>query len=62
VEYYDNPVIRSMTREAAKDDYRFSSLILAVVNSTPFLMRGERRGEEGPPQVRRAERVLGPRD
>jgi hypothetical protein len=39
VEYYDNPAIRAIAREAAKDDYRFSSLILAVVKSQPFQFR-----------------------
>jgi hypothetical protein len=39
VEYYDNPAIRSITREAAKSDYRFSSLVLAIVKSAPFQFR-----------------------
>jgi len=39
VEYYDYPTIRSMTREAARDNYRISSWILAIVKSTPFQMR-----------------------
>jgi Protein of unknown function (DUF1592)/Protein of unknown function (DUF1588)/Protein of unknown function (DUF1585)/Protein of unknown function (DUF1587)/Protein of unknown function (DUF1595)/Planctomycete cytochrome C len=39
VEYYDAPTIRSIDREAARDNYRISSLILAVVRSTPFQMR-----------------------
>ena len=39
VEYYDAPAVRAITREAARSDYRFSSLILAIVNSTPFQMR-----------------------
>jgi len=39
VEYYDYPTIRSITREAAGDNYRISSLILAIVKSTPFRMR-----------------------
>ena len=38
VEYYDMPVIRNIVREAEEDDYRFSALILAVVNSEPFRM------------------------
>jgi hypothetical protein len=38
VEYYDMPVVRSIIEQAAEDDYRFSSLILAVVNSRPFRM------------------------
>ena len=39
VEYYDSPAIRSIMREASRDDYRMSALILAIVNSTPFQMR-----------------------
>ena len=39
LEYYDRPVIRSITRAAEADDYRWSSLILGVVESTPFRMR-----------------------
>jgi len=39
VEYYDRPAIRSITREAAKSDYRISALISAIVKSTPFQMR-----------------------
>ena len=35
VEYYDKPAIRQIVREAAPD-YRWSSLILGVVNSPPF--------------------------
>jgi mono/diheme cytochrome c family protein len=39
VEYYDYPAIRAIDREAARDHYRISSLILAIVRSTPFQMR-----------------------
>ena len=39
VEYYDAPTIRSIGRDAARDNYRISSLILAVVRSAPFQMR-----------------------
>jgi cytochrome c5 len=39
VEAYDQPVIRSITREAARDDYRLSTLILGVIHSAPFQMR-----------------------
>jgi hypothetical protein len=39
VESYDAPAIRSIIREAAPDDYRWSSLILGIVKSTPFQMR-----------------------
>lgn len=39
VEYHDMPGIRSILREAAADDYRFSSLIYGIVTSVPFQMR-----------------------
>ena len=39
LEYYDRPVVRAITRDAASSDYRWSSLILGVVQSTPFRMR-----------------------
>jgi hypothetical protein len=35
----DMPAARAIVREAAKDDYRFSSLVLGVVRSEPFKMR-----------------------
>jgi hypothetical protein len=38
-EYYDMPAIRGIVREAAGNDYRWSSLILALVKSAPFEMR-----------------------
>lgn len=36
---HDAPAVRQIVRTAAADDYRFSSLILGIVNSTPFQMR-----------------------
>ena len=39
VDYYDAPAVRAIAREARGNDYRFSSLILGVVKSTPFQMR-----------------------
>jgi hypothetical protein len=39
LEYYDAPAVRKVVADAADDDYRFSSLILCIVNSTPFQMR-----------------------
>jgi hypothetical protein len=35
----DMPVVRSIVRNAAKDDYKLSALILGVVDSLPFQMR-----------------------
>jgi uncharacterized protein DUF1585 len=39
-EYYDGPAIRRITRDAAKTDYRWSSIILGIVKSDAFQMRG----------------------
>ncbi|HEY8518788.1 MAG TPA: DUF1592 domain-containing protein [Gammaproteobacteria bacterium] len=39
LEPFDMPTVRNIVRAAAKDDYRFSSLILAVANSVPFRMK-----------------------
>ena len=38
-EHYDMPAVRAITRDAARNDHRFSSLVLGVVNSVPFQMR-----------------------
>ena len=35
----DAPAVRGIVRTARGDDYRFSSLVLGIVNSTPFQMR-----------------------
>jgi len=52
-EYYDMPVVRSIVRDAERDQYRFSSLLLGVVRSAPFQMNmksdanvAEYRGKE----------------
>jgi len=39
VEHYDAPAVRTIVRDAAKDRYRFSSIILGIVKSVPFQMR-----------------------
>ena len=48
LEYYDRPVVRAITRDAEADDYRWSSLILGVVDSTPFRMRRAESERPGP--------------
>jgi hypothetical protein len=35
----DMPAVRAITRDAAKDNYKFSSIILGIVSSEPFQMR-----------------------
>ena len=42
VEYYDAPAARQIARRAADHDYRWSSVILGIVKSTPFQMRRSR--------------------
>jgi hypothetical protein len=39
LEYYDAPAVRDIARRAHAEDYRFSSVVLGIVNSTPFKMR-----------------------
>jgi len=39
LEFYDMPVVRGIVRDAARNDYKFSSLITGIVRSTPFQMR-----------------------
>ena len=43
LEYHDAPAVRAIARQAA-DDYRWSSLILGVVQSEPFQMRMSHSG------------------
>jgi mono/diheme cytochrome c family protein len=39
LESYDGAAVRKIVRDAHSNDYRFSSLVLGIVNSTPFQMR-----------------------
>jgi mono/diheme cytochrome c family protein len=39
LEYYDMPVVRAISRDATANDYRFSSLVMGIVKSTPFRMK-----------------------
>jgi mono/diheme cytochrome c family protein len=39
LEHYDAPAVREITRRSRTQDYRFSSVVLGIVNSTPFKMR-----------------------
>jgi hypothetical protein len=42
LEYYDMPAVRTIIRDAAPGDYRFSDIVLGVVRSVPFQMRRSR--------------------
>jgi hypothetical protein len=46
---YDMPSVRAIVRGAAGRDYRFSSLVLGIVNSVPFQMRTKAPALEGGP-------------
>ena len=39
LEYSDQPAVRQIVREAAAEDYRWSSIIEGIVQSPAFLMR-----------------------
>ena len=49
----DMPVVRSIVRNAAKDDYRLSAIILGVVDSLPFQMRTKLAEPDALPTVAR---------
>jgi Protein of unknown function (DUF1592)/Protein of unknown function (DUF1588)/Protein of unknown function (DUF1585)/Protein of unknown function (DUF1587)/Protein of unknown function (DUF1595)/Planctomycete cytochrome C len=46
LDYRDMPTVRAILRDASRDNYRFSALILGVVHSTPFQMRTMPRDTE----------------
>ncbi len=45
LEYFDRPAVRRIVRGAADDGYRWSSLIVGIVKSPTFRMRGVRNPE-----------------
>ncbi len=46
LERYDRPALEEIARDVAEDDYRFSRIVLGVVESMPFQMRrGDGKGE-----------------
>jgi Protein of unknown function (DUF1592)/Protein of unknown function (DUF1588)/Protein of unknown function (DUF1587)/Protein of unknown function (DUF1595)/Protein of unknown function (DUF1585) len=45
LESYDKPAVKKIAGSLAHDDYRFSSLVLNIVSSVPFQLRGERSNE-----------------
>jgi hypothetical protein len=44
IEYYDQPSIRKIVREASAREYRWSSIVLGIVKSTPFQRRKSQGG------------------
>jgi uncharacterized protein YceH (UPF0502 family) len=51
LDYNDMPLVRSLTHEAAKDDYRFSTLIMGVVQSPAFTMNTKAAADMKPAMV-----------
>jgi len=47
VEYYDMPSVRHIVHESARNDYKFSELILGIVESTLFQMRRNQSADDG---------------
>ena len=39
LEYFDQPTVRQIVRDAKDNDYRWSSIVLGIVKSPAFLMR-----------------------
>jgi hypothetical protein len=39
LEYYDMPAVRKIVHDGRSSDYRFSSIVLGIVKSTPFQLR-----------------------
>jgi len=39
VDYRDMPIVRAIVRDAAREDYRFESLVLGIVSSDAFRKR-----------------------
>jgi cytochrome c5 len=39
LEYYDQPAVRKVEQDAARGNYRFSALVLGIVESAPFQMK-----------------------
>ena len=46
LEYYDMPTVRAIVDNAADADYRFSAVVLEIVNSAPFRMKVAESGND----------------
>ena len=62
LEPFDMPVVRSIVRDASKDNYRFSSIVLGVARSVPFQMRSKPAPAQAAPASVTAQResAVGP--
>jgi len=63
LDYYDMPNVRSIVAQAARDGYRFSSIVVSIAKSAAFRMRSvpEPDGEDGLAAVAAPERDSAPR-
>ena len=57
LQHYDQPTVRQIIRDSASTDYRWSSIIIGVVKSTPFRMR--RAQEPAPAGAVASQSVVG---
>ena len=44
-EWYDMPAVRQVVRQSAADDYRFSAVVMGIVQSVPFTTRDVGEGD-----------------
>jgi hypothetical protein len=51
LEYFDMPQVRRIVRDAKKDNYTFTSLILGIVNTDAFRMQGPPRVSKSAPTL-----------
>jgi hypothetical protein len=56
--FHDMPVVRGIVRSSGRQDYRFASLVLGIVNSAPFQMRIKPAQEAEQPPSRVASRSV----
>jgi hypothetical protein len=47
LEHTDEPVVRQIVRQAARDQYRLTSIITGIVTSEPFRSKVKRPAEDG---------------
>jgi hypothetical protein len=47
LDYKDMPLVRSITRDAAKNNYRFSTMLMGVIQSPAFTMN-QKSGKPAP--------------
>jgi len=38
IEHYDMPLVRAIVKDAERNNYRFSSIVMGIVKSAPFTM------------------------